>query len=322
MALRLRRGTDAERLTITPLEGELIYTTDTEELFIGDGTTVGGNPVITNELADLTDVDLSGLENGDTIVYNQSNARFEPGTLSTAIGDLTDVDTTGVATGNVLKWNGAAFIPANEGAITEGATYAINIDGDVSGSVFADDSTLLVDGVNGDINANTVNTNEISSSNANLTISNASTIDTSLVLEVASTDDVSITSLTRVSATDIGSDNLVYGRVAFTRNDANGPATPSFVAGGRNYIGLFNDPDINTGDISKYLVFAGGKLSVGTSLTPSATLEVAGSIRPGVYADATARDAAIASPTAGEMVFVTDVAKFQGYDGSAWVNLN
>ena len=28
MAFRLRRGTDAERLLITPLEGELIYVTD------------------------------------------------------------------------------------------------------------------------------------------------------------------------------------------------------------------------------------------------------------------------------------------------------
>ena len=40
------------------------------------------------------------------------------------------------------------------------------------------------------------------------------------------------------------------------------------------------------------------------------------------YANTTARDAAIASPEAGMMVFVTNVAKFQGYDGSAWVNLN
>lgn len=43
MALRLRRGTDAERGTITPLSGELIYTTDTGKLYAGDGTTVGGN---------------------------------------------------------------------------------------------------------------------------------------------------------------------------------------------------------------------------------------------------------------------------------------
>ena len=45
MALRLRRGTDAERLVITPVEGELLYTTDTKTVYIGDGTTQGGNRV-------------------------------------------------------------------------------------------------------------------------------------------------------------------------------------------------------------------------------------------------------------------------------------
>ena len=42
MTLQIRRGTDADRLTITPESGELIYTTDTKDLYVGDGTTVGG----------------------------------------------------------------------------------------------------------------------------------------------------------------------------------------------------------------------------------------------------------------------------------------
>jgi hypothetical protein len=45
MAFKIRRGTDAQRTNITPQEGELIYTTDTKKLFIGDGTTLGGNAV-------------------------------------------------------------------------------------------------------------------------------------------------------------------------------------------------------------------------------------------------------------------------------------
>jgi len=42
MPLRLRRGTDSVRTSITPVQGEPIYTTDTKKLFIGDGTTAGG----------------------------------------------------------------------------------------------------------------------------------------------------------------------------------------------------------------------------------------------------------------------------------------
>jgi len=42
MPFQLRRGTNAERLTITPLAGEIIYTTDTKLLYVGDGSTIGG----------------------------------------------------------------------------------------------------------------------------------------------------------------------------------------------------------------------------------------------------------------------------------------
>ena len=42
MALRIRRGTDAERQTIVPLQGEPIYVTDTNKLYVGDGATQGG----------------------------------------------------------------------------------------------------------------------------------------------------------------------------------------------------------------------------------------------------------------------------------------
>ena len=51
MALRLRRGTDADRLLITPVEGELIYTTDTKLLYVGDGSTAGGIAVDTGGTA-------------------------------------------------------------------------------------------------------------------------------------------------------------------------------------------------------------------------------------------------------------------------------
>lgn len=45
MALKLRRDTDALRLTVVLAEGEPFYTTDTKQLWIGDGETLGGNHV-------------------------------------------------------------------------------------------------------------------------------------------------------------------------------------------------------------------------------------------------------------------------------------
>lgn len=69
-----------------------------------------------------------------------------------------------------------------------------------------------------------------------------------------------------------------------------------------------------------------GNLAVGNSITAvestvdKATTNVV--MQLAVYADDTARDAAITSPAAGMMVFNQTNAKFQGYDGTAWVDLN
>ncbi|MDB4300750.1 hypothetical protein N9961_01600, partial [bacterium] len=54
MALQFRRGTDSDRLTITPAAGEPIFTSDTKELFIGDGSTTGGIDLITTKLGSIS----------------------------------------------------------------------------------------------------------------------------------------------------------------------------------------------------------------------------------------------------------------------------
>jgi len=61
VALQFRRGTEEEReqTTFVPLLGEPVYTTDTKRLYVGDGSTAGGNPVgFNNKLSDLQDVEL------------------------------------------------------------------------------------------------------------------------------------------------------------------------------------------------------------------------------------------------------------------------
>lgn len=40
--IQIKRGTEAQRNSFTPAEGEPIWTTDEKSLFIGDGSTVGG----------------------------------------------------------------------------------------------------------------------------------------------------------------------------------------------------------------------------------------------------------------------------------------
>ena len=40
--IKLKRGLEQSRPSITPLAGELIYTTDNLEVFFGDGSAAGG----------------------------------------------------------------------------------------------------------------------------------------------------------------------------------------------------------------------------------------------------------------------------------------
>jgi hypothetical protein len=46
MALRIRRGVDAQRSSRTFDQGEIVWTTDTRRLWVGDGITQGGIPVV------------------------------------------------------------------------------------------------------------------------------------------------------------------------------------------------------------------------------------------------------------------------------------
>jgi hypothetical protein len=45
MSLQIRRGSSTQLANITPVIGELIYTTDTQVVYVGDGSTAGGIPV-------------------------------------------------------------------------------------------------------------------------------------------------------------------------------------------------------------------------------------------------------------------------------------
>lgn len=92
MPLRLRRGTDAERQSITPKEGELIYVTDTKEIYVGDGSSQGGNLFNTSILYDAAPSLGGNLDlNGKNIV---------------GAGNI-NIDGTITATGNINLGDGA-----------------------------------------------------------------------------------------------------------------------------------------------------------------------------------------------------------------------
>ena len=171
MALKLRRGTDSQRALITPADGELIYTTDTKKLFVGDGTTQGGNPVDTAGAAlgsnlSLNNFDLVGTGNinttGNITVTGNITAdgnltlggNLTVGDASSDTLNLTakveshilpDVDSARNVGSATLRWNQGYF-----GSLHITDTLDA---GSVNANIIGDDSTVIVNKATGAINA-------------------------------------------------------------------------------------------------------------------------------------------------------------------------
>jgi len=217
MALRLRRGTNAERQLITPVEGELVWTTDTKELYAGDGTTVGGIKITgaedapRTELDELDDVTLGTVNDGDVLAYDmdlgvwkaapaespelQAGQLYNIGLLGDDSSILVDTSSNffrGNFDGDLYDSEGNRLIDADGGFFYDKSGVEIldlnirggefdlkgnvqgsvfnnnltqilvdhdnetfygtlqgNVVGDVTGSIFADDSSTIVDGITG-----------------------------------------------------------------------------------------------------------------------------------------------------------------------------
>lgn len=109
MALQIRRGTDAERASITPLVGELVYTTDTKEVYVGDGVSQGGIPVSKYTDGDAKDAVADSLVNathtGLEFVYNPISKLIE-GTVTINPGISEVADDTSPSLSGGLNLNG------------------------------------------------------------------------------------------------------------------------------------------------------------------------------------------------------------------------
>lgn len=70
---KLRRGTDDQRKTIIVEEGELIYTTDTKRVYVGDGRAIGGN-ILANNISFLSGFPASFTAND--LLYRSDLGKF------------------------------------------------------------------------------------------------------------------------------------------------------------------------------------------------------------------------------------------------------
>ena len=185
MPLQLRRGTTAERLSIVPLPGEPIYDTDLDTIFIGNGIAAGGISAITGITSeDAQDIVGQMFVNGqhDNIVFTYGSTQDAANRIDVRL-DLSGYDGEISASGfrgSLFADDSTLLVDAVTGtipyAVLSGAptavsdfandlgfisvadisdgtvTIDVNNTGDLQGSVFADNSTILVDATNSAIN--------------------------------------------------------------------------------------------------------------------------------------------------------------------------
>ncbi len=120
MPLQIRRGTELQRqaMTVPLASGELLYVTDDQRLYIGNGTTLGG-------------VQITGYTNEDA--QDAAAALFSNGSHTGISFSYNDAAASLSATVDLSSF---------EGTISASA---------FKGSLVADDSTILVDGISGRI---------------------------------------------------------------------------------------------------------------------------------------------------------------------------
>ena len=206
MALQVRRGTDAERLALSgasaPLAGELLYTTDTKKLYVGDGSTAGGVAVDTTLAAQYLNLTTN-------ITPNASNT-YDIGSTSNAwrTGYFNGIVASGEIeaasfNGNIVSDSSTVVVNANAGTVTA------NVTGTLTGDTKASDNSTIIDHTAKTITGTSIGTHKgtVNADDNSLRIDGASDRITNSVLDL---DGDTIT-LQTGSAIKIGTNNSASG---------------------------------------------------------------------------------------------------------------
>jgi hypothetical protein len=74
--LKIRRGNDNQRKVTLFEEGELVLTKDTERVYVGDDTTIGGNRISNKNFLTTTSNRPSAIESNDIFINETDKSGF------------------------------------------------------------------------------------------------------------------------------------------------------------------------------------------------------------------------------------------------------
>jgi hypothetical protein len=323
MSLRIRRGTEAQRTGATFDLGEIVYATDTNKLYVGDGVNLGGKNILATSA-------------GTGLVWNATTQRLDFNGSGTGIVNV-QADATPTLGGN---------LNLNSRNIT--GTGNINITGTVTATQFVGVPSPATLTQNLSLNTRTITgTGDINLVGAS-TIT-AATITATTKLNVSNIEanglsglNVNVNGTTPLSVTGIGTLGAIGtgGNVYFNINAAKGTiSAPTTTAAGDGLGGIAIQGYNGSGYKSAALIVASwDSTAILSDLFPKSTVSLVsggGGTLPrqasfnsqGVFSApifktgsyTTTEMNAIVSPSAGMIIFNTTVSDFYGYNGNAWV---
>jgi hypothetical protein len=310
MSLKIRRGTDAERLTITPDEGELIYTTDGKSLYVGDGTTVGGNIIHGIGYTGSVGAGYTGSRGsvisaplGGTLTSNLNTSTHNITNGSTLI---IDGSTGSLKAGGLILYNSQ---------ITS-TSYFISDNRNPIGKITINDRTQLIL-QNSDTSVPSITQYFIS----NGTLSGYNDTNTSrgtITVPTSITPGDKLSSL-RANAYD-GTNFVLSSAIQFTVDETSTVST-GHVSGKI----LFQNLIDNNPNNAKTMVWdSKGRLGV-NKLVPTETLDVTGTGKFSgyvIFGSYSTTDRDMLTAQKGMIIYNTTTDRFQGYQSNSWINLD
>jgi len=154
--VQIRQGLASENATFVGAEGELVYTTDTKDLFVHDGSTLGGTPV--GSLASIADdsVTFAKIEEipANTILGNNTAG-------SSDILELTTAQTRtllNVADGATANSSDATLLARANHTGTQTASTISDFDTEVANNTAVVANTAKVGLTNGSVDSDKLST--------------------------------------------------------------------------------------------------------------------------------------------------------------------
>ena len=236
---------------------------------------------------------------------------------------LSDVNITGVPTTNyVLKWNGASWTPAPDVAVS--GPFEGQLTGELIGSVFGDDSTLLVDGINKTINLANNNTDDLGEGTTNLYYTDAradARISNALGGNVVIGGDLTVNGTTTTINTatlDVEDLNITVAKNATDNATADGAGIT--VAGSNAsivYDGTNDEWDFNKSITVPGLIATGTVDLTGATVTGASSETV-----PGSLITAAANSFSVTIDTPGNYTMITHSFTSFSYSNNSGGNVN